>query len=194
MNFLAHLFLSGESKEIRVGNFIADAVKGLQYKQYPADVQKGIKLHRAIDSFTDNHPAIHQSKERIRPFYGKYSGIVIDVLYDHFLSINWINYTSDDLNGFIKNNYLIMLQHFDILPSEVKRFLPFLVVNNWLGSYQRIDGVKSVLERMSKHTTLPDYTLQLVEIYHSNFENFQNEFNVFFPELIENAGQVLKTL
>ena len=92
MNFLAHLFLSGEPGELMVGNFIADSVKGNAMNDFSEGIQKGIILHRAIDTFTDSHNEMQKSKERLRPRYKKYAPVITDIFYDHFLAVNWQDY------------------------------------------------------------------------------------------------------
>ncbi len=93
MNFLAHLYLSKKNKNILIGNFIADAVKGKKHNLYSKEVQAGILLHREIDNYTDNHPIVRKSKRRLNKRYGHYNGVIIDILYDHFLAKNWNNYS-----------------------------------------------------------------------------------------------------
>ena len=46
MNFLAHIYLSGEDQGITIGNFIADGIKGKKYLSYSEVLQKGILLHK----------------------------------------------------------------------------------------------------------------------------------------------------
>ena len=89
MNYLAHLFLSGESTSILVGNFIGDSVRGNQYSTLDPTIQRGVLLHRAIDRFTDTHPVVHRSKQRVQAVTGRYGSVVIDVFYDHFLARDW---------------------------------------------------------------------------------------------------------
>ena len=86
MNFLAHIYLSGDDDELKIGNFIADSVKGKKFSQFPDQVQKGITLHRKIDSYTDSHPIVRESVLRLFPKYGHYSSVIVDILYDHFFS------------------------------------------------------------------------------------------------------------
>ena len=93
MNFLAHVFLSGSDEHLILGNLIADAVKGRQFDNYNINVQKGILLHRYIDKFTDTHPIVKQSKQRLENDYKRYSGIIVDIFYDHFLSANFKTYS-----------------------------------------------------------------------------------------------------
>src|SRR5277367_1527199 len=101
MNFLAHLYLSGDNPKIKTGNFIGDFVKGKNLAdRFEKDIAKGIVLHREIDWFTDRHPVVKQSKDRLREKYRHYSGVIVDVFYDHFLARNWINYSSKSLSDF----------------------------------------------------------------------------------------------
>ena len=97
MNFLAHTHLSQDNEDVIFGNFIADAVKGKSYLKYRKDIITGILLHRDIDTFTDRHPIVKNSKATVREHFGKYSGIVVDIYYDHFLAHNWEDYHSEEL-------------------------------------------------------------------------------------------------
>ena len=103
MNYLAHIYLSNEEEEITLGNFIADGIKGKKYIQFPLGIQQGILLHRAIDSFTDAHPIVRKSTRRLHKKYGHYSGVIVDILYDHFLAKNWMKYHSIPLHKYIEN-------------------------------------------------------------------------------------------
>ena len=111
MNFLAHLFLSKDNKNILTGNFIADAVKGSDYKIYPAEIQTGILLHRYIDTFTDAHPTTRQSKRRLNGRYNHYRGVIIDIFYDHFLAKNWHEYSAIPLDIYADNVYKFLIQN-----------------------------------------------------------------------------------
>ena len=93
MNFLAHLYLSGDNEDLIIGNFIADMVKGRQIENFQEEVVKGIELHRKIDYFTDNHAIVDQSKRRLRNKYRLYSGVIVDMFYDHYLAANWSEYS-----------------------------------------------------------------------------------------------------
>src|SRR6478609_22744 len=118
MNFLAHIFLSNDQDEIIIGNFIADAVKGNNYKIYSEEVQKGILLHRQIDYFTDTHSVFIQSRTRLREEFGKYAGVVGDIFYDHFLAANWTQFHPTPLDLYSKEIYSLIEQNWSILPPK----------------------------------------------------------------------------
>ena len=75
MNYLGHIFLSGEDEQLLVGNFIGDYVKGTQYQHYPHKMQKGIILHRSIDHYTDQNPHWIAIKRLLSPIYKRYAGV-----------------------------------------------------------------------------------------------------------------------
>lgn len=184
MNFLGHLYLSGENNEIKIGNFIADAVKGRSYLNYNTEIQHGIILHRAIDKFTDTHPVFIQSKQKLNSHFTYFSGIVIDIFYDHFLSRNWSRYSQIPFDSYTQSAYNLMLSRFSILPEKVKFFLPFMVKNNWLKIYGEIDGITRVLNGLSKRTSLPNKTGHAISVLEENYNEFNEEFHLFFTDII----------
>ncbi len=192
MNYLAHLYLSGETPEIRVGNFIGDYVKGNSYNKYSPEIQKGILLHRRIDEFTDKHPIVKQSAGRLREHYGRYSGIVIDMFYDHFLAVNWKHYSDIELSQYVTNVHRLLLCNYFKLPAKVKRFLPFLIKSRRLENYRHISGIKRSLQIMSEYTSLPAKTGLAIEIMHDNYKLFNEDFGDFFPDAISMAKEVLE--
>lgn len=191
MNFLAHIYLSGPSEEIMTGNFIGDAIKGNAFNHYPEKIKKGILLHRKIDHFTDNNTIVTLSKNKLRKLYGKYAGIVVDIFYDHFLSVNWDKYSHTNREDFIKYAYKILLSKNTYIPAKVTRFLPYMVLFDWLGSYINIESIRMVLNGMSKRTSLPNHSNEAIEILKKSYHLFDNEFNIFFPQIINFAENEL---
>src|SRR4051812_26403191 len=126
MNFLAHIYLSGKDDQLMIGNFIADFVKGNKKNDYPDKICKGIELHRGIDDFTDHHEVTGRSKDKLRSKYGKYSGIIVDIYYDHFLAANFQLYSEEPLQQFSENTYRILKENWNKLPPRVHYFLPFM--------------------------------------------------------------------
>ena len=184
MNFLAHLYLSGDQPAIMAGNFMGDFVKGKSYLQlYEADIVKGIELHRSIDEFTDNHPIVTESKNRLRPAYRHYSGVIVDVFYDHFLAHNWNTFHPEKLEVFAQKSYQIILSFDPILPHELKRMMPYMINGNWLVSYRELEGIHRSLSGMARRTPYDSKMDKAVTDLQEHYEAFKNEFMEFFPQL-----------
>lgn len=189
MNFLAHLFLSGVKDEIKIGNFIADSVKGSDLSEFPTMVQTGILLHRKIDHYTDNHPVVLKSKVRLRPQFHKYSPVIVDVFYDHFLAKNWNNYASQPLEEFIACAYKLLSDNFDLLPGRTQMMLPYMIKDNWLLHYGAIEGIRRALSGMARRSKF-ESKMELATIsLEKDYKQFQEEFETFFPELNTKAEQ-----
>lgn len=184
MNFLAHLYLSGESEKIMVGNFMADYVKGRKHENYRAEIQKGILLHRSIDFYTDTHPLVSQSGQYFREIYRKYSGVVTDVIYDHFLARNWALYHQQDLPIFVSGCHEALVKNYLVLPSKVKMFLPFLIKSRRLETYADIEGLRTALNIMVRHTSLPDKTDLAIDVLLENYDAIESEFHAFMRDII----------
>lgn len=194
MNFLAHIYLSGDDDELKIGNFIADSVKGKQYLKYPERIQQGIILHRAIDSFTDTHPIVSQSVSKLFDKYGHYSRVIMDVLYDHFLAANWKKYCDIPLKTYTEDFYILLQDHYKVLPKKVQNFLPYMVSQNWLYSYRTIDGIEKILSQMSRRITHPVAMNLAVHELREFYSEFEEEFNAFFEELKAYVAMEIKML
>lgn len=185
MNFLAHIYLSGDNDQVKVGNFIGDWIKGNEHNKYPADIQKGILLHRKIDSFTDNHPIVRKSKSRLVDLYQKYAGILIDIFYDYFLATNWKYYSNVELSEFTNNLNQCLVANMHYLPQELKEFIPAFMRRKWMDSYATLTGIEKVLQGMSRNTSLPDRTESAMKILITYHDSFKEEFLTYFPQLIQ---------
>ena len=190
MNYLAHVFLSGDDKELLLGNFIADAVKGKQMDLYAPGVVKGIRLHRLIDAYTDTHPIVSKTKARLRPGYKKYSPVVADLYYDHFLAKNFHIYSTMDLPLFTKEVYALVQQYYETLPDRVQHFFPYMMRQDWLQSYATVEGIGQALSGMSRRTTFKSGMETAAIELQLNYKAYQQEFFAFFPELIDYVEQV----
>ncbi len=185
MNYLAHLYLSGEEEKTMVGNFIGDHVKGKSFEKFPADIQKGILLHRKIDSFTDAHPKFREAKKLLTNGFGLYSGIIVDLLYDHVLAAKWDRYSEKTLRSFSKRSHAILLSNYRYLPKRVQAFLPILIQNRRLESYATVDGIIQSIELMSRYTSLPKNSKYAKQILLENQDYFLENFEGFMNDMIE---------
>ena len=183
MNFLAHIFLSDNNDLIKIGNFMADGIRGKDYLLFPKEVQKGILLHRQIDTFTDSHTIYRKSKHRLHEKYGHYSGVIMDILYDHFLAKNWSKYSNEKLEDFANNFYELLYKNEKILTEKTKMMLPYMSEKNWLVSYATIAGIELILFQMDYRTknraNMQEAIVELQEYY----TEFEEEFTAFFKEL-----------
>jgi acyl carrier protein phosphodiesterase len=192
MNFLAHLYLSGNNPKVMVGNFIGDFVKGKNaLQQFDDDIVKGIELHRSIDAFTDTHPVVSRSKDRLRGKYRHYSGVIVDVFYDHFLAANWSMFHAKTLLDFSLACYSTIESFSDGLPNEVNQILPYMKRGNWLLNYAKIEGIHQALSGMARRTPYVSKMEEASFDLRTAYAEFATEFHEFFPELITHCASKL---
>lgn len=184
LNYLAHIYLSNNNTNLIIGNFIADFITGNKYKHLPLEVQKGILLHRQIDSFTDNHIIFKTSKRRLDKRYGHYKGIIIDILYDHFLAKNWTTYSEKSLINTEKEFIILMKNNLEILPEKVLKILPYIEEQNWLSNYATLNGIEKSLIGVNKRTKLKSQMHLAINDLKENYFEFENDFTLFFKDLI----------
>lgn len=183
MNFLAHLYLSGDNDRIKIGNFMGDGIRGRDYENFHYDVKIGILLHREIDTFTDSHEIFRKSKHRFAIKYNHFSGIITDMIYDHFLCKNWKNYSEEPLESFTQNFYDSLLCHYDELNEKTKGILPYLKTQNWLYNYQFLDELEVILGQMDNRFKMESNMKESVLELKNDYELFETEFTLFFEEL-----------
>ncbi len=182
MNYLAHIYLSNNQPELQIGNFIADSVKGNNYTNYSEIVQKGILLHRKIDSFTDSHQIIKDCKRKFSA-YGHYAGVITDIIFDHFLAKNWSNYHRTPLDKFTNDFYNLLEQNLDTLPFRIQQFFPVMKKYNWLLKYKSIAGISDILYQMNNRTrNISKMNYSVIEL-REHYEYLETQFTLFFSEL-----------
>jgi acyl carrier protein phosphodiesterase len=182
MNYLAHSFLSNNDPGLLVGNFIADHIAGNNFQNYPEKVIEGIILHRKIDTFTDSHPKFKESKRFFYKNYEKYSGILVDIYFDHLLAKNFAKISPVPLKIYCKNVYTIYKKNIEIFPESSAGFLKYVLKNNIYFAYSTIEGIETVLFHLShriKHGillnhSLPDFEKNKVQLK-KNFDDFFND-------------------
>ncbi|MFW5892537.1 MAG: ACP phosphodiesterase [Bacteroidota bacterium] len=183
MNFLAHIYLSWKDENLMLGNFIADMVKGRQIEQFSREVVRGIRLHRKIDEYTDSHPVVSRSKDRIRAKYRHYSGVVVDMYYDHYLAKNWSDYSDEPLDLFVQSAYNVLMKNYVMLPKRAKFILPLMIGSNWLVNYADLKSFKRHMEGMAKRTHFESGMEHAVDDLKQHYNEFRNDFREFFPDL-----------
>ena len=184
MNFLAHIYLSFNDEEITIGNFIADSIQGNKFDHLPERVQHGIFLHREIDTFTDAHSIPKISSKRLHKNYSHYSRVIVDIYYDHFLAKNWLRYSDIPLDVFVAHFYDLLEGNYPILPDGVKRMMPYMISDNWIYNYSKMDGIGKVLNGMNRRTKNKSKMNFAILDLEEHYDAFENEFTDFFEELI----------
>lgn len=194
MNYLAHIYLSENRPEVTIGNFIADGIRGKSYLKFPKDIQTGILLHRHIDTFTDAHPIVRQSTKRLHAKYHHYSGVIIDIFYDHFLAKNWSNYSTIPLDVYAQSFYNLLELNYTNLPERTQYLLPYMIKGNWLVSYASLEGIERVLIGMNKRTKFKSHMNLAINELNLFYWEFEAEFTRFFEALQTSSHQKLETL
>lgn len=187
MNYLAHLFLAAPDPDSRIGNLLGDFIKGplSEYAScYSEGIIQGIKLHRQIDAFTDTHRIYRQSKRLISSRQGIFSGIIVDICYDHFLANHWPKFSEGQLCDFVADIYDLLESHQQILPSKLQQVLPRMVAQDWLGSYKTLSGLNLTFARLARRLQRSNHLSTAVEDIVNNYGDLESDFISFFPEAI----------
>ncbi len=194
MNFLAHAYLSFGQEEILVGNFIADFVRGKELENYPKKVQLGIRLHRAIDTYTDSHPLVKQVQSFLIPRFGHYSRVISDVFFDYFLAKNWKNYSNTDLEQFSLNSYRILTSFPQELPEAFCRMFHWMQAQNWLYAYREAAGIQAALDGLTRQARFDSKMNESTQILWEKEEEIEAIFFAFFEDLETFASTTLAAL
>lgn len=183
MNYLAHAYLSFNDPEILVGNMISDFVKGKKKFDYPLNIQKGITLHRLIDTFTDDHAVTKKAKEAFRSHYRLYSGAFVDVAFDHFLAIDENEFTKDSLFSFSQQVYATLDHHIPWLPEQFAAMLPYMKKQNWLYHYHTIDGIEKSFAGVERRATFLTVSHAADDLFEEHYQLLQDCYRQFWNEL-----------
>ena len=163
---------------------MGDYIKGKAFHIYPDKIKEGILLHRYIDSFTDSNKNTIEAKQLFTPKYRKYSGIIIDIIYDHFLAGNWEQFSSIHLKDYIEDFHQLLYKYQEMMPSDVQEMFPRLIRNQRLYSYRKVEGIKDVFSTMAKYTSLPEHSEFAIITLQENYGYLKNLFFKFFKEII----------
>ena len=184
MNWLAHLYLSESNAQFRVGNLLPDLASAAQLASLPETYQMGIRCHRQIDRFTDSHPRVRSCVRRFPPPHRRFGGVLTDVYFDHFLARDWADYSTVSLPDFICEIYRDIETCSSVIPAEANRPLQRMREENWLGSYQRIEGVTDILGRIGRRLRQPLDLTDSLPVFQKHETAFLDDFQAFFPELL----------
>jgi acyl carrier protein phosphodiesterase len=194
MNYLAHAYLSFDDDEILVGNLISDFVKGKSKFNYPDRIQKGIVLHRSIDTFTDEHQVTKLAKNIFRPHYRLYSGAFVDVAYDHFLANDANEFSEESLEIFSEKVYSTIDKHRQSLPERFARMFPYMKLQNWLFNYRTLAGTELSFGGVVRRARYLDESKTAAILFEEHYSTLQDCYRAFFPDLKAFALQIFQEL
>ena len=182
MNFLAHSYLSFSEEQL-VGNMIADFVKNRDVARLPESIQKGIKLHRAIDTFTDAHPLIHEAKAPFRPLVRLYSGAFVDVAFDYFLANDTAENSQHEWQEHSQRVYAVLRRYEEFLPEVFKKVLDKMQQDDWLYNYRNEWGIEYSFRNVVNKAQFLDKTTNVFPAFLANKDFLREKYEIFFPEI-----------
>ncbi len=184
MNHLAHAYFSHNEPAVIVGNLISDFIKGKKQYDYPIDIQKGIRLHRAIDSFTDVHPAVSEAKQVFRPHYRLYAGAFVDVAFDYFIA-NDANLfaTEQHLVKFTETAYNALRTHEAHIPAIALGYFTRMQQQNWLYNYRYIWGIQKSFGGIVYRSAHLTESATAAQVFEENIPFLQQCYEAFIPGL-----------
>lgn len=195
MNYLAHAYLSFNYPDILAGNMISDYIKGKKQFDYPPAIQKGIKLHRAIDHFTDTHAATQELKSFFRPQYRLYSGAFADVVYDHFLANDTHEFSSEiELKSFAAGTYEMLEAYIGLFPLPFQKMFPYMKQYNWLYNYKHTRGIEKSMGGVVHRSAYLTESAIAFEIFNVHYTAMQVCYQAFFPDLKKYSFNMLYEL
>src|SRR5690554_5531033 len=173
MNYLGHLYFSGDNHALMLANLYGDFVKGKNYTYLPESIQKGVFLHRKIDDFIDHHPKVTQLRLKLYHDLPKIAGIAIDLYFDHLLAKNWEVYHQQKLNEFIDQflTYALNPKHLSFnekkfnYPQNYIHLLTLIKYHNWIKKYIHLEGLNEAASGLSTRISFHNNLNQAVKVY-----------------------------
>ncbi len=197
MNLLAHAWLSGRNEGYLIGNFIGDFIKGdptaARHGLLPIEID-GIRIHRAIDAFTDSHPEVQAVRTLLYPRCHKYAGVAVDVFFDHFLATQFKEITGDKLDDFVRYVYHLLQVHAARLPPRAARMAHYMMEQDWLRNYQTTAGIDRALSGLSRRTQFPSGLDTAVQDLVAHYEIMNGHFLCFWPQLVAHIQTTISDL
>lgn len=195
MNYLAHAHLSFNHRQVLIGNMISDFVKGKKQFDFSPGIQKGIRLHRFIDTFTDEHPVTKEMKNVFKPVYGLYAGAFTDIVYDYFLANDQNEFQSvKELDQFSNFTYSVLEDHLEQLPPGFQKMFPYMKLHNWLLHYREDWGIQKSFGGLVRRARYMDDAETAFIIFKEHMPKLETLYHDFFPSLKDHAAKKLETL
>jgi acyl carrier protein phosphodiesterase len=191
LNHLAHLFLAPDSELHRVGSLLGDFARGLDSKTLPPAIHEGLRHHRAVDAFTDQHPDVLASKRLFSSQRRRFAGVALDILYDHYLLRNWHRFSSVAVDDFIDQVYAELQDHREAMPERMQTVTGQIVRYDWFRSYRDMDNIGFALDRVANRIRFRHAFHGIIEEIQVHDQALEAHFLAFFPDLLERSKTCL---
>lgn len=189
MNYLAHLLISPEDGLSRLGNIMADFMRDVNQELLPQKVWEGIQLHRSVDGYTDSHEVVKDLRKQFSPEKRRFSGIVLDVVFDHFLIKHWEKYSAYEFHAFVDQSYEDLWQHRELMPARMEMVVGWMIKRDWIRSYAELEHVGRALDGLAGRLKLMHDFHGSIDEVHQHYESIEAGFLKFFPDLLQHVNQ-----
>lgn len=183
MNYLAHAYLSFHDPDTLLGNMVADFVRGKQIYDFREEVQRGIRLHRLIDEFTDHHPVVRETKMLFDDSAGRYNSSFLDVAFDHFLALDSENEPAEGWMDFTEWCYSIVSKRINEMPDDFKKFFSHMKKENWLYNYRHEWMIEKTFNRLAERAKYLSDDTHVFPDFEENYKSLKTAYDEFFPAL-----------
>ena len=195
MNYLVHFLLAGDDDELRLGNLLGDYVKGrVERFEHPGITDRlrtGIQMHRTIDAFSDRHPAVHRSKRILSAEYGRLSGVIVDMFYDHVLARRWDEYHPRPLGVYTQDVYRTLRGNLHRMPAAVHPLIEAMSHGDWLRGYGSLRGIERALQGMAARRPVAAGIATAGRLLSDHFDRFSDDFDEFLPDARARCAEFL---
>lgn len=189
MNYLAHLFLAQPTADSHMGNLLGDFRKGADISQYNQQILRGLDNHYLVDKFTDQHATTKAMKQLFKPQYRRFSGIAIDVMYDHFLIQHWTAFHAESFERFKAQSYVKLRERQSIMPPRMHTVIGKITQDDWFEHYREADSVYVAIGNIARRIRFKNDFERSVEDIDLHYEKLEQSFLEFFPQLVNHVNQ-----
>lgn len=162
---------------------MGDFTKGVDLSLLPTPVINGIHNHRVIDKYTDNHPSVRALKQLLTTRRRRFSGVISDVVFDHFLVLHWDKFSQQSFNEFSQHSYQQLALMLDIMPERMRFTVDRMISQDWLSSYENIEHTGKAIDSISKRIRFENNLAGAIDEVKKHYQEYESAFLEFFPEL-----------
>lgn len=193
MNHLAHVVLAGPDPDDRLGAFLGDHVKGVAaVDALPPGLARGVRLHRRIDTWSDNHPAVVNLRARSGREWRRYSGVILDVLFDTMLVRDWERWQDVPLANFARGIDRLLAERRDEIPTRLVRFADWAARANLWTRYDDRDMLDQIFAGLDRRHERPSPLKRGAVLLDRMEPEIQQTFEELFPWLRRRAEAFLE--